>query len=314
MHAHYFITYKHNHSYSLLTSQLLTMANHDLLILIFTYLIISSLSLIITCNAHSGEHEFSYEDSSPDGPKNWGTLTTDWKPCSGGKSQSPINIDSKNAKDQPNDLKKDYKDAPARLYNKGHNIVVQWQGDAGGISINGSTYKLVQCHWHTPSEHTIDGKGYDAELHFVHSNDHKQLAVIGVLFEIGESDSFIEKMTASKFKGLDASGSDLGNVTASSTTTSDKYFRYSGSLTTPPCSEGVTWTVAEKVKTISKDQIELLKGAVDHEFQHNARPVQDLNGRTVTQFEDKEGSGASSILPLWSGIIIFVQIYILFLF
>ncbi|MFS8002455.1 putative carbonic anhydrase [Helianthus anomalus] len=78
------------------------------------------------------------------------------------------------------------------------------------------------------------------------------------------------QMTASNFKGLDASGSDLGNVTASSTTTSDTYFRYSGSLTTPPCPEGITWTVAEK------------------EFQHNARPVQDLNGGTVAQFEDKE--------------------------
>ncbi|KAI3787064.1 hypothetical protein L1987_41248 [Smallanthus sonchifolius] len=244
---------------------------------------------------HSGDHEFSYEDASTSGPKKWGSLSADWKSCSAGKSQSPVNINSRKAKDQPNDLKMAYKEAPATLFNKGHNLVVQWQGDAGGIEVNGSTYKLVQCHWHTPSEHTIDEKRYDAELHFVHSNDQKQLAVIGVLFEVGETDPFIEKMTESKFKGLDADGSDLGKVSASSTTSGSKrYFRYGGSLTTPPCSEGVTWTVAAKAKTISKDQIKLLQGAVDHEFHENARPVQELNGRTVTQFEDKEGTGGHS--------------------
>ncbi|KAI3694494.1 hypothetical protein L1987_77459 [Smallanthus sonchifolius] len=266
------------------------MANPDLLSLIFTYLIVSSIALIMTCNADpSGDHEFSYEEASSSGPKKWGTLSADWKYCSAGKSQSPVNINSRKAKDQPNDLKMAYKEAPATLFNKGHNLVVQWQGDAGGIEVNGSTYKLVQCHWHTPSEHTIDGKRYDAELHFVHSNDQKQLAVIGVLFEVGETDPFIEKMTESKFKGLDADGSDLGKVSASSTTSGSKrYYRYGGSLTTPPCSEGVTWTVAANAKTISKDQIKLLQGAVDHEFHENARPVQELNGRTVTQFEDKE--------------------------
>ncbi|KAI7731119.1 hypothetical protein M8C21_011355, partial [Ambrosia artemisiifolia] len=266
---------------------------------------------------HTGEHEFSYDEGSPDGPKKWGSLTSEWKSCSDGKSQSPIDIETKKAKDQPNDLKKAYNEAPAKLVNEGHYIVVcsllpnkahishvitdlnyqftnvivivlnvQWQGDAGGIEVNGSKYNLVQCHWHTPSEHTIDGKRYDAELHFVHSNDQKQLAVIGVLYKIGESDPFIEKMSESKFKGLDADGSDLGNVTASNTTSSNKYFRYAGSRTTPPCSEGITWTVAEKVRTISKDQIKMLKGAVDHKFEKNARPIQKLNGRTVTQFED----------------------------
>ncbi|XP_076955322.1 alpha carbonic anhydrase 7-like [Bidens hawaiensis] len=224
-----------------------------------------------------GDPEFSYEDMSSDGPKKWGSLTSKWASCSSGKSQSPIDIDSKNAKEQPNDLKKDYKEAAATLFNKGHNILVQWQGDAGGIEVNGSTYKLVQCHWHTPSEHTLDGK----------SNEMKQLAVIGVLYEVGAADPFIEQMTASKFKGLDSKGSDLGNVSAADATSSKKYFRYGGSLTTPPCSEVVTWTVAEDVKTISEDQIELLKGAVDHEFEKNARPVQGLNGRAVTQFEDE---------------------------
>ncbi|PWA59161.1 alpha carbonic anhydrase 3 [Artemisia annua] len=267
------------------------MANKIFLSLVFTSLLVSSLCLITLCNAADDEHEFSYQDSSPDGPKRWGTLTAKWKPCSNGEIQSPIDIDTKKAKDQESDLKKDYKDASAKIVNKGHNLVVQWQGDAGGIEINGSTYKLVQCHWHTPSEHTIDGKRYDAELHFVHSNDKDQLAVIGVLYTVGEADPFIENMK-DKIKGVTTNGNDVGKLSAKSTTSGPtKYFRYGGSLTTPPCSEGVIWTVTEKVQTISKDQIILLQEPLDHEYHENARPVQELNGRTVTQFEDKESSG-----------------------
>ncbi|KAI3801301.1 hypothetical protein L1987_29405 [Smallanthus sonchifolius] len=93
----------------------------------------------------------------------------------------------------------------------------------------------------------------------------------------------------SKFKEIGANGNDLGKVSACSITScSKKYFRYSGSLTTPPCSDGVIWTLAQKVKSISEDQIKLLKGPLANEFQENARPVQELNGRTVMQFEDKE--------------------------
>ncbi|XP_076909523.1 alpha carbonic anhydrase 4-like [Bidens hawaiensis] len=234
------------------------------------------------------DHEFNYDDVSPIGPKKWGSLNAGFKVCSDGESQSPVDIEAKKAKDQHNDLKRSYKEAPAKLFNKGHHIAVEWDGDAGGIEVNGSTHKLVQCHWHIPGEHTFDGKRYDAEIHFVHKNDKDQLAVVGVLYAIGEPDPFIEKLSESKFKEISAKGTDLGKVSASSITSSKKYFRYGGSLTTPPCAEGVTWTVAETVKSISKEQIESLKGPLEAEFKENARPVQQLSGRTVTQFEDKE--------------------------
>ncbi|XP_076881641.1 alpha carbonic anhydrase 4-like [Bidens hawaiensis] len=261
------------------------------------------------------DHEFNYDDASPIGPKKWGSLSAGFKACSDGESQSPVDIEAKKAKDQHNDLKRSYKEAPAKLFNKGHHIAVcslvpnklmhatmisvltfvlvivltvEWDGDAGGIEVNGTTYKLVQCHWHIPGEHTFDGKRYDAEIHFVHSNDKYQLAVVGVLYAIGEPDPFIGKLSESKFKEISANGNDLGKVSASSITSSKKYFRYGGSLTTPPCSEGVTWTVAETVKSISKEQIESLEGPLEAEFKENARPVQQLSGRTVTQFEDKE--------------------------
>nr|XP_043620180.1 alpha carbonic anhydrase 4-like [Erigeron canadensis] len=311
------------------------MTSPNLSSLLFTFLIVSSLSLIVICNAAPSEYnrydagdekEFSYEESAPDGPEKWGSLSAEWKVCSDGKSQSPINIDTKKAKEQSSDLKKSYKEAPAKIFNRHHNIAVEWQGDAGSIEVNGSTFKLVQCHWHTPAEHTIDGKKYDAELHFVHSNENDQKAVLGLLYAVGESDPFIKDVIASKIKGLGSNGNDLGEVSAGKITSdNNKYFRYIGSLTTPPCSEGVIWTVAEKVRPISEEQIKLLKGALDPDFQENARPVVELNGRPLTQFKDEEGaaedsdhSGAdsSAILKLWNGIIItvLVQMFFSFLF
>ncbi|MFS7933661.1 putative carbonic anhydrase [Helianthus anomalus] len=107
-----------------------------------------------------GEEEFNYVEATALGPKNWGSLKPDWKICADGKSQSPIDINANSAQVMPGDLKRAYIDAPARLINGVNNIGVIWKGDAGGIEVNGSTYKLVQCHWHTPSEHTIDGKRY----------------------------------------------------------------------------------------------------------------------------------------------------------
>ncbi|XP_071688281.1 alpha carbonic anhydrase 4-like [Rutidosis leptorrhynchoides] len=298
------------------------MTNTNLLSLLFTYFIVSSLCFLAICNAaDSDEHEYNYDEGSSEGPEKWGSLTSEWKTCSNGKSQSPINIDTKKTKAQASDLKKAYKEAPAKISNEGHAIVVEWDGDAGGIEVNGSTYKLVQCHWHTPSEHTIDGKQYDAELHYVHKNEKDQLAVVGILYEVGDSDPFLENAIKDKIKALDKDGNDLGKIIAAkSSSDKNKFFRYFGSLTTPPCSEGVIWTVAEDIKSISKDQIQLLKGPLEKSFQENARPVQDLNGRIVTVFEvkedddddddddvkeDSDSSGAdSSIFKLRNGIII----------
>ncbi|XP_076937836.1 dioscorin DB3L-like [Bidens hawaiensis] len=105
--------------------------------------------------------QLHYLQGSPSGPKNWGSLSPEWKNCADGKSQSPINIDVKQAQVKSGTLRLVYIDAPARLVNGYNNIGVEWLGDAGGMEVNGSKYKLIQCHWHTPSEHTIDGKKYE---------------------------------------------------------------------------------------------------------------------------------------------------------
>ncbi|KAJ9548139.1 hypothetical protein OSB04_020682, partial [Centaurea solstitialis] len=205
---------------------------------------------------------FGYSEQDPSGPGKWGSLRPEWKTCSTGKQQSPIDINVKQAKFQPDELKAVYKHAPAKLVNRDHAISVEWLEDAGGIEIKGVLYNLIQCHWHTPSEHTIDGVRFDAELHIVHKSDANQKAVISCLHKIGESDPFIGNLT-DKIKVLGPEGIDLGRISANSIKcVSKRNFRYMGSLTTPPCDEEVLWTVTEKTRPVAADQLQLLKGAL----------------------------------------------------
>ncbi|KAI3772672.1 hypothetical protein L6452_03863 [Arctium lappa] len=265
------------------------MANLDRLSLIFVSLLGLLFSFVVICNAdederHTERLHFGYiEDGS--GPSKWGSLKPEWKTCSSGVGQSPIDVGCKTAQVKPDDLKATYKLAPARLVNRDHAIAVEWQEDAGGIEINGVSYKLIQCHWHTPSEHTLDGTRYDAELHLVHKSDGNRLAVIASLHKIGESDPFIGHL-ADKIKMLSPGGVDLGKISASAIKFgSIKNYRYIGSLTTPPCDEDVIWTIGDKIRPVAADQLQILKKALKPEFDENARPLQGLGERQVWQFE-----------------------------
>ncbi|KAK1420692.1 hypothetical protein QVD17_22502 [Tagetes erecta] len=230
--------------------------------------------------------QFTYIKGAPSGPENWGRISPNWKTCADGKFQSPVNINVKLARPKLADLKRAYVAAPARLINGHNNIGVEWVGDAGGIEVNGSVYKLRQCHWHIPSEHTVDGKQFDAELHLVHKNDKGLKAVISTFQTIGQPDSFIGNLT----KHIKMLGTkeeiDLGIISANNIRhRSKRNFRYIGSFTTPPCEEGVIWTIGEKVRSVSHDQIQLLKGLHTHEIEGNARPVQRLVGRPIWKFD-----------------------------
>ncbi|KAL4571736.1 hypothetical protein LXL04_018501 [Taraxacum kok-saghyz] len=269
----------------------ITMTNPNLLSVIVAFL--SLLSFISICSVDASRklsdasQQFGYIAGSPNEPAKWGSMRPDWKTCETGKLQSPINIDVVQAEMQPPDLKMAYKDAPVKLVNEGFDLNVEWQGDAGGIEIGGVNYKLVHSHWHTPSEHTIDGKRFDAELHLVHSSGKEELAVMGCLYTIGQPDPLIQSV-AEKMKKLSgtAKGIDAGTISASDIKCGGKkYFRYIGSLTTPPCTEGVTWTIAGDVRTISQDQFQMIRGLVEPDFQENARPIQLAGDRPILQFD-----------------------------
>jgi len=265
----------------------------DKVIFSIPFIIALFTSLLLTINAVESkaeeESQFNYEETTAKGPENWGHLNPNWQVCSNGKLQSPIDLLHERVTVVQNlgNLKRNYKPAPAALINRGHDIMMEWKEDAGGININGTDYKLKQCHWHAPSEHTVNGTSYDMELHMVHKSSSGEVAVVAILYKFGHPDPFISKFLH-QVKTVDHKGIDLGVVNPWKIKFgSRKYYRYLGSLTVPPCTEGVLWTVLKKVRTVSREQARELRNAVHDGFEENARPVQEWNGRTVYMYNPK---------------------------
>ncbi|KAH9648804.1 alpha carbonic anhydrase 4 [Citrus sinensis] len=170
----------------------------------FTFIILASLilssHLYNLVNADDSEVDdetaFSYKEETGKGPREWGKINPHWRVCGIGKLQSPIDLLNQRVQVLPalGKLKRDYKPAPAVVKNRGHDICVWWRGDAGKMNINGTVYKLLQCHWHTPSEHTFNGSSYEMELHLVHLSSDGKLAVTGIVYEYGRPDPFLSKV------------------------------------------------------------------------------------------------------------------------
>ncbi|RVX09642.1 Alpha carbonic anhydrase 4 [Vitis vinifera] len=259
----------------------------------FTFLFRISLllfSLLILCTSITiadeveDESEFSYIEGSETGPEKWGTIKAEWKTCGKGKRQSPIDLRNRRVSIFPDfgQLKRKYRPAHAVLKNRGHDVAVEWKGNAGKIKLHGVHFKLEQLHWHTPSEHTVNGTSFQMELHLVHKSARGKIAVIGKTFKLGPPDPFLAKMI-DHVTGIPAGEEkDIGIVDANDIKHwGRKYYRYIGSLTTPPCTEGVIWTISKKVNTVSKEQVESLRRVVHDGHEGNARPAQRLNGRPV---------------------------------
>ncbi|XP_059462821.1 alpha carbonic anhydrase 4-like [Corylus avellana] len=252
-------------------------------------LILSSHHLSTASDSEADAHDtpFSYIEGSGTGPEDWGQLNIPlWIACGNGTMQSPIDIQQVQGS-ALGELETDYKPAPAKLVNKGHDIAVEWTQDAGKITINGTDYQLLKVHWHSPSEHTFNGTRYDLEIHVVHQSSSGNYAVVGILYKNGSSDPFLEELHDQIKLIGEQKIIDLGNIDPEDIDfDSEEYYRYEGSLTTPPCTERVTWTIFKEVKTVSKEQVDALKAAVDKGFQSNARPTQQANGRVPDQYMD----------------------------
>ncbi|XP_071719376.1 carbonic anhydrase Nec1-like [Rutidosis leptorrhynchoides] len=232
------------------------------------------------------EKEFDYARGSKMGPERWGEIKEEWRLCSNGTMQSPIDMSSQRVKMvvNSNKLYRNYKPCNSTVNNRGHDIMLQWEGDAGSIRINDTEYALRQAHWHSPSEHTINGKRYDMELHMVHVSRDDKIAVIAVLYNVGPPDHFLSKLAINITSIIDQKGEhghsgiiDPREIQMSSR----RYYRYIGSLTVPPCTEQVVWTISKKVRTVSVAQVRLLREAVHDYAESNARPVQADNQRDV---------------------------------
>ncbi|KAJ4824641.1 hypothetical protein Tsubulata_020475 [Turnera subulata] len=263
--------------------------------LLFVSLILASLAnCIALVSEPDDETPFTYVEGTGKGPKRWGHINPHWKKCDNGRMQSPIDLLDRRVQDFPNlgMLRRDYKPAPAAIKNRGHDIEVMWKGDAGKIIINGTDYKLRQCHWHSPSEHTFNGSRYELEVHMVHSSSKGEIAVIGIVYKYGRPDPFLSRLLH-HVSSVGKEERDLGIVNPWDIRFgSRKYYRYIGSLTVPPCTEGVLWTIVKKVRTVTREQVRALRDAVHDGYEANARPTQPLKGRPVYVYRPREDGGS----------------------
>ena len=211
------------------------------------------------------------------GPAHWGELTQDFFRCKQGSQQSPINIVTQNVEHaNTSRITPAYHASLAQVINTGHTIQVNLT-DAGGIVAPDGRYKLLQFHFHTPSEETLDGQAFPLDMHLVHQDAAGQLEVLTLLIKEGKPNVALQAMFARlpshPGESYLMAGFDPSHLFPSSLA----HFSFEGSLTTPPCSEGVTWRVMQTPIEMSGRQIQ----AFHQQFKMNARPTQDLNGRTV---------------------------------
>jgi carbonic anhydrase len=224
-------------------------------------------------NAAGGAH-WGY---SGHGPAAWGEVPGA-EACKLGKLQSPIDIrDAKKTGLPPLDLH--YQKGGASIVDNGHTVQIDL-ADAGFLNVGGVPYKLVQFHFHAPSEEKIGGKGFPMVIHLVHKAADGKLAVVAVLLKEGKADAALAPLFTAMARETIASRKLYAGFDATEILPADKgYYKYVGSLTTPPCSEGVAWHVLKQPITVSKAQIETFR----KHYRMNARPVQPLNDRVVEQ-------------------------------
>jgi len=220
---------------------------------------------------------WEYEGNT-DGPGQWGQLDDRFAACSTGKAQSPIDLKSPVEASLTN-IKFDYKPSALNIFNNGHTVQVNY--DAGSsITFNETKFDLLQFHFHHPSEHTLDGKAFAMELHFVHKSAAGNLAVVGVMITEGKENEALKSVfdNLPTTKG-DPQPTQLMTDAGKIIPHNAGYYTYSGSLTTPPCTEGVRWLVLNQPIELSAAQIE----AFGKIFELDARPVQALNDRDLLE-------------------------------
>lgn len=220
---------------------------------------------------------WSYEGAT--GPAHWGELSPDFKTCSLGQQQTPIDLTSAMKPDVGITI--DYRAFPLRLANNGHTIQATLGGESRcSITLDRARYDLAQFHFHHPSEHLLDGVAFDMEAHLVHATPKGNLAVVGIFMKAGAHNAALDVI----FNHLPLNaGSD---VLASHSfdpavllPANRSAFRYTGSLTTPPCTEGLAWTVFREPIEVSSEQIRRFALL----FPNNARPVQQQKEQPIAQ-------------------------------
>ena len=237
-----------------------------------------AMSFCIT-SALAGGSEAHWSYSGEDGPEHWGKLSDDYSICAAGQNQSPVDLVADYHVDLP-ELVFEYHGSPLRETNNGHTIQISASpGNFLEIPERGQRYEFQQGHFHSPSEHSVDGRHYPMEIHLVHRGDDDHLTVVGIMIEEGEEHPMLTNIWAFMPERVgETTEAPVSVFEAGVLPPTHDYFTYSGSLTTPPCSEGVRWIVLRDTLTVSAEQIQRFKDRVGEKTN---RPIQPHNARVI---------------------------------
>ncbi|MDR0568498.1 MAG: carbonic anhydrase family protein [Spirochaetaceae bacterium] len=217
------------------------------------------------------------------GPEFWADLNPEYALARDGKAQSPIDIvtDALSAEGAPAKPEFHYAGVSFKAENNGHTVELVPADETNYIVLDGVNYALKQAHFHAPSEHTINGEPAAMEVHLVHQDAEGGIGVVGFLIASGAENEIFKEAFANlpQEEGAETELEEPIDLTAL-TAAANALYRYDGSLTTPPCSEGVKWSVSDTVIEMSQDQIDAFTALYPFP-PGNSRPVQSLNERLV---------------------------------
>jgi carbonic anhydrase len=244
---------------------------------------------VVAEDAHesAAEHSSYWDYGDEAGPAQWGSLNPDFALCDEGMQQSPVDLIPALAEHdevkvrrnfQPVKVQVSFQESTVNVLDNGHTIQVSFEA-GNTVDVGDKSFALAQYHFHAPSEHTLNGRHFPMEVHFVHSTDGGELAVVGVFIEQGEHNAAFDPVWGimprkpGESRLLEGQDVDLDALVPKGIGA----FRYGGSLTTPPCSEGVRWFVRQDPIALSAEQITAFTDIINN----NNRPVQPLNGREL---------------------------------
>jgi carbonic anhydrase len=236
-------------------------------------------SLSMSSIAQEAEHPPHWGYAGEVGPEHWAQFESDFGACSDGRNQSPIDLSGFIEADLPK-IVFDYKPGGHQVVNNGHAVQVNYN-PGSSITVDSTAFELKQFHFHSPSENTIKGKSFPMEAHFVHADAQGNLAVVALMFEEGDSNKLLEKVWPQVLQVVNGKEALRPEVSAADLLPANRdYYRYSGSLTTPPCSEGVRWFVLKHPAKATAEQLSVVGKAIGHP---NNRPVQPVGARSILE-------------------------------
>ncbi|WP_417913740.1 carbonic anhydrase [Candidatus Electronema sp. JM] len=238
---------------------------------------LAAMLTLLAGTAGAAEEKWSYAGET--GPEHWAALDPAYALCGQGANQSPVNLSGMiEAELEP--LKFDYTGLVTKMRNSGHTAQADYSAGSF-LTAGGTTYELKQIHFHAPSEHLIEGKQFPLEAQFVHVSADGQIAVLAVVYDLGEANPELKKLWRQMPKKIGEEVGMAAQVRAEKLLPENRdYYRLSGSLTTPPCTEGVLWLVLKNQSTLCASQVQQFSEVMGHP---NNRPAQPLKARAVLQ-------------------------------